>query len=190
MSLEATGISSERTSVRIDGLQGQSMFFDSHWYAIYTWANHEKRVAREIAARGIEHYVPLYRSVRWWKDRRVELDLPLFPSYVFARLALCDKLKVLQVSSVVRFVGFNGQPAALPDDEFETLRAGLKERARVEPCPFLTVGRRVRIVGGPFTGLQGVLKRKKSSLRVVVSLDVIQRSLAVEVEAADVTAIH
>jgi transcription antitermination factor NusG len=95
-------------------------------------------------------------------------------------------VRVVQIPSVVRLVGFNGLPAALPDEEMEILRAGFCESLRLEPHPFLTVGRRVRITGGPFSGLEGVLKRKKSNLRVVVSLELIQRSMAVDVEAADV----
>ena len=157
-----------------------------HWYAVYTCANHEKRVAAELHARAVEHFLPLYASVRHWKDRRVQLDLPLFPGYVFVRLALRDRLRVLGTPSVVRLVGFNGQPAALPDEEMEILRSGLSERLRTEPHPFLTVGRRVRITAGPFAGLEGVLKRRKTNLRVVVSLELIQRSVAVDVDAADV----
>jgi transcription antitermination factor NusG len=161
---------------------------EPHWYAVYTCANHEKRVAAELQARTIEYFVPLYSSVRRWKDRRVTLDLPLFPGYVFVRLALRDRLHVLQIPSAVRLVGFNGLPVALPDTEMEIMRAGLSERLRAEPHPFLTVGRRVRIVSGPFAGLNGVLQRKKSNLRVVVSIDLIQRSVAVNVDAADVEA--
>jgi transcription antitermination factor NusG len=157
-----------------------------HWYAVYTCAQHEKRVAAELAARTVEHFLPLYSSVRRWKDRRVTLDLPLFPGYVFVRLALCDRLRVVQIPSVVRLVGFGGLPTALPDTEMEIMRSGLSERLRAEPHPFLTIGRRVRITAGPFAGLEGVLKRKKSNLRVVVSLELIQRSVAVDVDAADV----
>jgi transcription antitermination factor NusG len=161
-------------------------YLEPHWYAVYTCANHEKRVAAEIEARDVEHFLPIYSSVRRWKDRRVTLDLPLFPGYVFVRLALRDRLRVLQIPNVVRLVGFNGQPAALPDDEMDILRSGFSLHLRAEPHPFLTVGRRVRITAGPFAGLEGVLKRKKSSLRVVVSLELIQRSVAVDVDAADV----
>src|SRR6266852_1334315 len=161
-----------------------AFWLEQHWYAAYTCANHEKRVACEIEARDVEHFLPVYNSVRRWKDRRVSLELPLFPGYVFVRLALRDRLRVLQIPSVVRLVGFNGQPTALPDEEMEILRSGLCQSLRAEPHPFLTVGRRVRITGGPFAGLEGVFKRKKSSLRVVVSLSLIQRSVAVDVDAA------
>lgn len=163
-------------------------FLEPRWYAVYTCANHERRVAAEIEARGAEHYLPTYKSVRRWRDRRVTLDMPLFPGYVFVRLALRDRLRVVQIPSVVRLVGFNGLPAALPDGEVEILRSGLCQSLRAEPHPFLTVGRRVRITNGPFAGLEGVLKRKRNSLRVVVSLSLIQRSVAVDVDVADVTA--
>jgi len=167
----------------------QSAVVQQHWYAAYTCANHEKQVATQLDVRAVEHFLPLYSSVRRWKDRRVTLDLPLFPGYVFIRLALRDRLRVLEVPGVVRLVAFSGQPAALPDEEMEILRAGLGQRLRAEPHPFLTVGRRVRITGGPFTGLEGILKQKKSALRVVVSLELIQRSVAVDVDAADVQAV-
>ena len=162
---------------------------DPRWYAAYTSANHEKRVAEQLGVRLVEHFVPLYESVRRWKDRKVRLQLPLFPGYVFVRLDLRDRIQVLQVPGVARLVGFNGQPAALPDEEMEILRSGLRQGLRAQPHPFLTVGRRVRIVGGPFAGLEGVLKKKKSNLRVVVTLELIQRSVAVDVDVADVQAV-
>ncbi|HLZ92196.1 MAG TPA: UpxY family transcription antiterminator [Candidatus Acidoferrum sp.] len=166
----------------------QSPQADPHWYAAYTCANHEKQVAAQLEVRAVEHFLPVYSSVRRWKDRRVTLDLPLFPGYVFIRLALSERMRVLEVPGVVRLVGFSGRPATLPDEEMEILRTGLGRRLGAEPHPFLTVGRRVRITGGPFAGLEGVLKRKKSALRVVVSLELIQRSVAVDVDLADVQA--
>lgn len=156
------------------------------WYAAYTCANHEKRVAAELHARTVEHFLPVYSSIRRWKDRRVVLDLPLFPGYVFVRLILRNRLRVLQIPSVVQLVGFNGKSAALPDEEMEILRSGLSQGLRARPHPFLTTGRRVRITGGPFAGLEGVLKTKRNSMRVVVSLNLIQRSIAVDVDIADV----
>jgi transcription antitermination factor NusG len=162
---------------------------EPRWYAAYTCANHEKRVAAELRVREVEHFLPLYSSVRRWKDRRVSLDLPLFPGYVFVRLVLSDRLRVVQIASVVRLVGFNGLATALPDTEMEIMRSGLSQGLRAEPHPFLTVGRRVRITGGPFAGLEGVLKKKRNSLRVVVSLSLIQRSVAVDLDVADVAAV-
>jgi transcription antitermination factor NusG len=163
-----------------------AVWAEQHWYAAYTCAQHEKRIAAELLAREVDHFLPLYSSMRRWKDRRVQLELPLFPGYVFVRLALRERLRVLQIPSVVRLVGFNGQPTALPDTEMEIMRSGLSQSLWAQPHPFLTVGRRVRITGGPFAGLEGVLRRKKSGMRVVVSLGLIQRSVAVDVDIADV----
>src|SRR6266849_5606754 len=115
--------------------------------------------------------------------------MPLFPVYVFVRLALVDRLRVLQVPSVVRLVGFSGHPSALPDEEIEGLKRGLACGVRAEPHPFLTVGRRVKIKSGPFAGLEGVPKRKRSNLKVVVSLNLIERSVSVEISDADLAPI-
>src|SRR5690242_14328615 len=93
-------------------------------YAAYTSANHEKRVAAMLRAREVEYFLPVYASVRKWKDRRVQLELPLFPGYLFVHMALRDRLKVLQVPGVAHLVGFSGTPVALPDSEVEALRAG------------------------------------------------------------------
>jgi transcription termination/antitermination protein NusG len=161
---------------------------EPYWFAAYTSAHHEKRVAAELGARSVEHFLPLYSSLRRWRDRRVQLDLPLFPGYVFVRLPFSERLRALQIPSVVRLVGFGGLPVPLPDDEIELMRLGLSQSGDAEPHPFLAVGRRVRITAGPFAGLEGILKRKKSSLRVVISLELIQRSIMVDVDASDVQA--
>src|SRR6266849_2686193 len=129
-------------------------YVEPRWYAAYTSANHEKRVAVQLEQRSVEHFVPLYESLRRWKDRRMKLQLPLFPGYVFVRLALPERLKVLQVPGVARLVGFNGQPAVLPDREIQALRTSLAVQVRAEPLPYLTVGRRVRIERGPLAGVE------------------------------------
>jgi len=165
-------------------------YAEQRWYAAYTCANHEKRVAAELRARSVEHFVPLYNSVRRWKDRRVLLDLPLFPGYVFVRLALRDKLRVLQVPSLVRLVSFNGQPAALSNDEMEALRGSLTERLNAQPHAYLNVGRRVRVVSGPLTGLEGIIVRKKNHFRFVISLHLIMRSVSVELDDTDIVSVN
>jgi transcription antitermination factor NusG len=157
------------------------------WYAAYTNARHEKKVASQLQERRIEHFLPVYRSVRRWKDRRKELDLVLFPGYVFVHLALADRLRVLQLPGVVRFVSFNGQPAPLPGAEIEALRNGLAQGVRAEHHPYLTVGRRVKVTHGPMAGAQGILLRTKNNCRIVISIDAIMRSIAVEINEEDVT---
>jgi len=157
-----------------------------NWYALYTCPRHEKCVAQQIEQRSISCFLPLYRSVRRWKDRRKELELALFPGYVFVRIALADRLRVLQLPSAVRLVSFNGQPAALPEAEIDGLRQRLSRGVCVEPHPYLRVGRRVRVCGGPMQGLEGIIVRRKDRCRVVFSLDLIMRSVAVEVDESDV----
>lgn len=158
-------------------------FCEPRWYAAYTSANHEKRVAEQLGVREVEHFLPTYTSVRRWKDRRVTLAMPLFPGYVFVRLALRDRLKVLQLPGVARLVGFNGMPAALPQEQIEILRTGLAVGVSAEPHQYLTVGRRVRIVAGPLTGFEGILLRRKGNLRVVLSVELIQRSILLDIDA-------
>jgi transcription termination/antitermination protein NusG len=163
-------------------------FLEPHWYAVYTCANHENRVSEQLAAHEVEHFLPVYHSVRTWRDRRVELDLPLFPGYVFVRLALRERLRVLQIPSVARLVGFGGSPSALPDEDIEILRSGLDSRLVAEPHPFLRKGRRVRVRSGPLTGMRGILLRRRGKARFVVSLELIMRSMAVEIDEADLEA--
>jgi transcription antitermination factor NusG len=157
-----------------------------NWYALYTCPRHEKCVAQQIEQRSIACFLPLYRSVRRWKDRRKELELALFPGYVFVRLALRDRLRVLQLPSAVRLVSFNGQAAVLPDAEIEGLRQRLSGGICLEPHPYLRVGRRVRVCAGPMQGLEGIIVRRKDRCRLVFSLDLIMRSVAVEVDESDV----
>jgi transcription antitermination factor NusG len=160
-------------------------YLDVRWFAAYTCANHEKRVAEQLLQRSVEHFLPLYASVRKWKDRRVKLDLPLFPGYIFVQMTLRDRLQVLQIPGVANLVGFGGTPKALPEGEIETLRTTLGSGIRAEPHPFLTAGRRVRVKAGPLVGLEGIVVRKKNRLRLIISLDLIYRAAVVEVEAAD-----
>lgn len=161
-------------------------YIEPHWYAAYTCARHEKRVVEQLLERSVEHFLPLYDSVHRWKDRRVRLQLPLFPGYVFVRIPLRDRLRVLQVPGVVRLVGFNGLPTPLPDGDVEGLRNGLVRALHVERHPYLTLGRRVRITNGPLRGIEGILVRKKNRYRVIVSIDLIMRSVSVEIDLVEV----
>jgi transcription antitermination factor NusG len=163
---------------------------ESRWVAVYTVARHEKAAARQFEDRSIETFLPLYRSVHRWKDRKKEVELALFPSYVFVRISTTHKLQVLQVPGVVHIVSFNGELAALPEQEIEALRNGLDNQLCAEPCPYLRVGKRVRVIRGPMVGAEGILSRKKDKYRVVISVDVLMRSVAVEVDIADLELIH
>ena len=156
------------------------------WFAVYTSSRHEKRVAKHLFERDIESFLPLYgKEHRWAKHSMVRLELPLFPNYVFVHIAPRQRIATLEVPGVLGMVGRGPVPSPLPDAEIESLRAGL-ELGRVEPYPYLTAGERVRIKAGPMTGLAGILLRKKNELRLVLSLDLIQRSVAVEIDVQDV----
>ena len=156
------------------------------WYALYTCSRHEKQVAAQLGQRGIEFFLPLYESVRRWKDRKVNLQLPLFPGYVFVHTLLQRRIEVLNVPGTVRFVAFNGRPVALPESDLLRLRRGLDHGVCATPHPYLRIGRRVRVRCGPLAGMEGILVRKKERSRIVLSIDLIMRSVAVEVDAADV----
>jgi transcription antitermination factor NusG len=161
-------------------------FVHPQWYAAYTRANHERRVAHQLAERGVEYFLPQYESVRKWKDRNVRLQMPLFPGYVFIHLALQNRLNVLQVPGVACLVGFAGRPAPVPEEEFAKIRGFLKQGLRAEPHPYLKAGRHVRVRSGPLEGMEGIVLRRKNGCRLVISLELIQRAMAVDVNSTDV----
>jgi transcription antitermination factor NusG len=157
-----------------------------NWFAIYTTARHEKSVGHYLSVKEIEHYVPLYRAQRRWSDGSVvTLELPLFPGYLFVHIDRSERVRVLQVPGVLSFVsGTGGQPASLPEAEIDALRAGLPFR-QAAPHPLLTVGQRARIRSGALAGMQGVVVRRKNSLRVVLTMELLRQSVAVEVDEAE-----
>jgi transcription antitermination factor NusG len=168
----------------------KAIHLQPHWYAVYTCANHERSVSDQLVSRGVEHFLPQYESVRRWKDRKMRLRLPLFPGYVFVYLALQNRLRVLQVPGVVRLVGFDGHPVAVPQEEVARVRQFLNEGFQVEPHRYLQAGRRVRVKTGPLAGIEGIFVRARKKCRIVVSMDLIMRSIAVEVDLADVESVH
>jgi len=155
------------------------------WFVICTMPRHEKQVAVQLCGRGIDHFLPLYEEVHRWKDRRVTVSLPLFPGYVFVRIPIVERLRVQVIPGVSRFVGFGSSPVALSDREMSQLQQGLKT-LRAEPHPFLKVGQVVRLKSGPLAGFKGILERYRDRFHVVLSMDLIQQSVAVEVEICDV----
>jgi len=159
---------------------------EPHWYVAQTCARHEKCVAEQLAGRKIEKFLPIYETVNRWKDRRVRLQLPIFAGYIFVRLPLRERLRVLELPSVVKLLAFGGLPVALPDEEMEAMRNGLTSQLRAEPHPYLTAGRRVRMRSGPLAGLTGILLRKKGCFRFVLSVELIRRSVIVDADVADI----
>ncbi len=176
-------VRSERPPLR----EGQSD--PSHgpkWFALYTTCRHEKRVAQHLSQREIEFYLPLYRSERKWSDgSRVTLELPLFPGYIFVHINRTERVRVLNVPGALAVVGGTGrEPAPLPDAAINAMRTGLHLRP-IEPHPLLTVGKRARIRSGALAGMEGIVVRNKNSLRVVLTLEHIMQSVAVEVDSGD-----
>lgn len=157
-----------------------------HWFAVSTMPRHEKRIAQHFEVRQVEFFLPLYRASRRWNDgSNVSLDLPLFPGYIFARVGRQERSRVLQIPGVISLVAGTGrEPASLSESEICALRFGLEER-RAEPHPLLTVGQKARIRSGALTGMSGVVVRIKGALRVVLTLEMIMQSVAVEVDSAD-----
>jgi transcription antitermination factor NusG len=160
--------------------------FRPQWFAVYTASRHEKKVAQHLTQREIEFYLPLYRSKRKWSDgSKVTLELPLFPGYLFVRIRRSERVRVLDVPGALAVVGGNGrEPVPLPDEAIDALRNGLDLR-HAEPHALLAVGQRARIRSGALAGMEGIVVRKKNSLRVVLTLESIQRSISVEVAAED-----
>ena len=158
----------------------------SRWFAVYTIPRHEKRLAEHFGVRQIEYFLPLYRTLRRWKDgSRITLELPLFPNYIFVRISRRERVRVLEVPGVLSIAGCGREPVPLPDGEIEALRQGIGV-AQLEPHPYLVVGERVRINAGPLAGMEGVLIRKKNSFRVVLTLSMIMQSIAVELDIEDI----
>ena len=153
------------------------------WWAIYTRHQHEKLAADSLAYRGFEVFLPVYSCLRRWSDRVKELSLPLFPGYLFLRRGLGPQLPILTTPGVSGLVGFAGEPAVVSDAEIESVRQVLAKGVHVEPHPFLKCGDWVRVNGGPLEGMEGILVRNKSQFRLVLCVDLVQKSVAVEVDA-------
>jgi transcription antitermination factor NusG len=160
------------------------------WYALYTRHQHEKYVASALTGKGIEVFLPLYTAVHRWKDRDKQLSLPLFPCYVFLRNPAERWRPILTTPGVYSVVGFAGQPAVIPCSEIEAVRRVVESDIKAEPHPFLKCGHRVRLRAGPLAGLEGILLRKKNLWKLVVSVEMLQRSVLIEIDASMVERVH
>jgi transcription antitermination factor NusG len=156
------------------------------WWALYTRHQHEKAVAEMLLCKGLEVFLPLHESMRRWKDRQKLLSLPLFPGYVFVQGNLSRRLQVLTTPGVHMILSRGEQIAVVPDDEILAIRRAVEGSYRIEPHPFLKCGERVRVTRGSLEGVEGILVRKKNLYRLVLSVDMLERSVGVEVDASDV----
>ena len=159
---------------------------DSAWWALYTRHQHEKVIADTLTAKGFEVFLPLYESARHWKDRKKLISLPLFPCYVFVRGSHERKLQVVSTPGVHMILYRGENLATIPEYEIDAIRRTIEGKLRVEPYPFLKVGDRVRVKRGLLEGVEGVLLRQKNLCRLVLSVEMLVQSIAVEIEARDV----
>jgi transcription antitermination factor NusG len=163
------------TDIRADWLQPK-------WYVLFVRSNQEERVAQHLSARLIEHFLPIYESVRQWKDRKVKLVRPLFSGYMFVKLPLVDRSRALMIPNVVSLVGTRTAPSVVLEEEIEWIRRGMAH-GKAEPHPYLKIGEPVVITAGPMAGMEGILLRAKNYTRVLVRVNSISRAIAVEVDS-------
>jgi len=156
------------------------------WFALYTRHQHEKAVAQFLGFKGVEVFLPLYNSARRWKDRIKQVSLPLFPNYVFVLAPMIERAAIVATPGVYDFVRRGGQPAPIPFEEIKAVRSVVDNGASGAPHPFLKSGDRVRLKSGPLEGLEGILVRKKNIYRLVISVGLLERSVSVEADVADV----
>jgi len=160
----------------------------AQWYAIRTRGRCEKKVAAQLRDRGFEAFLPVYSELRHWSDRRKVLDLPLFPGYTFLRACVSAEIRslVLHTAGVMNFVGSPGYPQAIPDRQIDDVQLLLAQRVAFREHAFLNAGARVRIRGGALHGMEGILVAKNSDCSLVVSVELIRRSIALRVQGYDV----
>lgn len=156
------------------------------WYVLYTRARHEKAVAAELLRRGIEAFVPLREVLSQWKDRKKLVQLPLFPGYIFVRLDQTRRREVLQFFGAISLVGVHGVLTPIPDAQIEALQTICQTKRPVGPSPYRTEGERIQVVRGPLAGLQGILSEQEGRHCLIVSIDLLQQSVAVELNADSV----
>lgn len=159
-----------------------------NWYALHTRPRHEKLVAQRLTERRVETYLPTVTEVHRWSDRKKSVELPLFSCYVFARFVpnRDERLQVLRLGGVLGLVGGQGEGTPIPDEQVEAVRTLVGGAVPWSPYPFLKIGQRVRVCGGALDGMEGILISRSGSETLVISVDALQRSLAVRVEGYQV----
>jgi transcription antitermination factor NusG len=159
-----------------------------NWYAVQTRSRHEKMVARQLEGQGFATFLPLTSQIRQWSDRRKLVELPLFPGYTFVRMVYQpeQRLRVLSTEGIVSFVGVHGQGMPIPDKQIENIQALLSAEVPVESYPFLKIGQRVKIRSGSLSGTEGLLVGQESDRMLVISVELIQRSVSIRLQGYEV----
>ena len=158
---------------------------DLQWYAVYTRSRHEKSVAARLEEKRIEVFLPLRKVLRRWKDRRKEVLMPLFSSYVFVRIPFIRKLSVLQTPGVVQILSEKGKPMSIPEDQITSIQKLVESGLSYDPYPYLKEGTLISVVRGPLSGVEGILVEKRKKHPLVLSVDLIQQSAALQVDITD-----
>jgi transcription antitermination factor NusG len=159
------------------------------WLAAYTRSRHESQVASQLSCKGVESLLPMYAKLTRWSDRIRHSQAPLFPGYVFVHVSDAERIPVLQTLGVVHLVSVGGKAARLQDEEIARLRTCATRSNEVEPHPYLKLGHRVRVKHGPFAGWEGILVQKQNAARLVISVEQIAKSVAINLNGADVEAV-
>lgn len=158
----------------------------SDWYAIWTRSRHEQVVREQLERKGLEAFLPTVTRWSRWKDRKKQVDWPLFPGYVFAKFSVNDRLTVMKSTGVVSIVGFSGESTPIPEHEITSIRTLIETDLQFDPCPMIKEGMMVEVTYGPLRGVVGRLVRKGAHARLVLSVELIGQGVSVEVDAADV----
>lgn len=157
----------------------------NEWFAVYTRPRHEKKVAQQLSNKGVEVFLPLRAVISNWKDRRKEVQFPLFAGYVFVHIVLEDRLSVLRIPGVVQFVVSEGKPVAIPDSQIDAVRQLVSSGLKYDPYPYVKEGMRVTIRNGPLKGVEGLVLAKRKKHLLVLSVDLIQQSASLEIDIND-----
>ena len=151
------------------------------WYALYLRSRYEKKVSKELERKNIEQFLPLIEELHQWSDRKKKVMEPIFRGYIFVKTDLRDRERILMTNGVVRFVGINNRPSRIPELHIDWLRRVVGQGREVQREKYLKVGERVRIISGPFIGIEGIINRVKGISRVIVSIAAIEQSFSVQV---------
>lgn len=160
--------------------------FVPNWFALSTKARHEKKVNSQLVQKGITSYLPLQTFYRRWSDRYKKVQEPLFSCYIFVKIALRDRLQVLQTDGVVRLVSFNGIPATIPEDQIEAIKTILDHNLQIERVDYLTPGQKIEVIQGPLKGIKGILAAVKNSRRLVIRIDSIMQAVSIDIDYRDI----
>ncbi len=163
----------------------ESKWTTHHWYALYTRSRHEKIVTEELRKKQLESFLPLRKITRQWSDRKKIIEEPLFKGYLFVRIPLSERLRVLNTVGVVQFVCSRGvEPVTVPEKELLTIKNFIESNIQMDPFPYLKEGEKVYIRSGPFKGAEGFIIRKARHCRLIISVDVLMQSVSIEIDEA------